>query len=57
MILLKSKQYMLVGLTAVALTLTACGGDSAKNGTGKTGAFVIPCLERTDVGKEYIQGP
>lgn len=32
MILLKSKQYMLVGLTAVALTLSACGGDSAKNG-------------------------
>jgi len=36
MILLKSKQYMLIGLTAVALTLTACGGDSAKNGTGTT---------------------
>ena len=27
----------------------------AKNGTGKTGAFVIPCLEKTDVAKECIQ--
>ena len=45
MILLKSKQYMLIGLTAVALTLTACGGDSAKNGAtpdsgSNTGAAV-----------------
>ncbi len=27
----------------------------AKNGTGKTAAFVIPCLENIDVEKEYIQ--
>ncbi|REH37664.1 thrombospondin type 3 repeat-containing protein [Paraperlucidibaca baekdonensis] len=32
MILLKSKQLALVGLAAMALTLSACGGDSAKNG-------------------------
>mmetsp|Transcript_34452 Transcript_34452/g.42455 ORF Transcript_34452/g.42455 Transcript_34452/m.42455 type:complete len:488 (+) Transcript_34452:101-1564(+) len=27
----------------------------AKNGTGKTAAFVIPCLEKTDTTKNYIQ--
>ena len=28
----------------------------AKNGTGKTGAYLIPLLERMDVTKDYIQG-
>ena len=28
----------------------------AKNGTGKTGAFVIPTLEKIDNTKDYIQG-
>lgn len=28
----------------------------AKNGTGKTGAYIIPILEQTDVAKEVIQG-
>lgn len=28
----------------------------AKNGTGKTAAFIIPCLEKTDVSKSHIQG-
>jgi ATP-dependent RNA helicase DDX6/DHH1 len=27
----------------------------AKNGTGKTAAFIIPCLEKTDTAKNYIQ--
>ncbi|OQS06137.1 DEAD/DEAH box RNA helicase [Thraustotheca clavata] len=27
----------------------------AKNGTGKTAAFIIPCLEKTDTSKAYIQ--
>mmetsp|Transcript_18101 Transcript_18101/g.32756 ORF Transcript_18101/g.32756 Transcript_18101/m.32756 type:complete len:426 (+) Transcript_18101:283-1560(+) len=27
----------------------------AKNGTGKTAAFIIPCLEKTDTDKKYIQ--
>lgn len=27
----------------------------AKNGTGKTAAFIIPCLEKTDPLKQYIQ--
>jgi len=28
----------------------------AKNGTGKTAAFIIPCLEKTDTSKNVIQG-
>ena len=28
----------------------------AKNGTGKTGAFVIPMLEKIDTSKNFIQG-
>ncbi len=28
----------------------------AKNGTGKTGAFVIPTLEKIDTTKNAIQG-
>ena len=27
----------------------------AKNGTGKTGSFLIPCLEKCDASKPYIQ--
>lgn len=27
----------------------------AKNGTGKTAAFIIPCLEKTDTSKNHIQ--
>jgi ATP-dependent RNA helicase DDX6/DHH1 len=28
----------------------------AKNGTGKTAAFVIPTLEKVDVNKAHVQG-
>ena len=28
----------------------------AKNGTGKTAAYIIPCLEKTDTAKKNIQG-
>ena len=28
----------------------------AKNGTGKTAAYIIPCLEKTDTTKKHIQG-
>jgi ATP-dependent RNA helicase DDX6/DHH1 len=28
----------------------------AKNGTGKTAAYIIPCLEKTDTTKNCIQG-
>lgn len=28
----------------------------AKNGTGKTAAYLIPLLERVDPNKDYIQG-
>ena len=27
----------------------------AKNGTGKTGSFIIPCLEKVDTTKNHIQ--
>ena len=27
----------------------------AKNGTGKTAAFVVPCLEKVDVSKNHLQ--
>jgi ATP-dependent RNA helicase DDX6/DHH1 len=28
----------------------------AKNGTGKTAAYIVPCLEKLDVTKDHIQG-
>lgn len=28
----------------------------AKNGTGKTGAYLIPLLEKTDTEQSYVQG-
>lgn len=28
----------------------------AKNGTGKTAAYIIPCLEKTDTAQKNIQG-
>jgi len=28
----------------------------AKNGTGKTAAYIIPCLEKTDTSKDHTQG-
>lgn len=28
----------------------------AKNGTGKTAAYIIPSLEKTDTAKDHIQG-
>jgi len=28
----------------------------AKNGTGKTAAYIIPCLEKTETSKNHIQG-
>jgi ATP-dependent RNA helicase DDX6/DHH1 len=27
----------------------------AKNGTGKTGSFIIPCIEKVDPSKKHIQ--
>lgn len=28
----------------------------AKNGTGKTAAYIIPCLEKTETSEKHIQG-
>lgn len=41
-----------------AIPIALVGHDilaRAKNGTGKTGAYIIPILERTDVSKGHIQ--
>merc|ERR1719337_331073 len=41
-----------------AIPIALAGRDilaRAKNGTGKTAAFVIPCLEKADASKDHIQ--
>ena len=42
-----------------AIPIILAGRDvlgRAKNGTGKTGSFIIPCLEKVDPNLNYIQG-
>lgn len=42
-----------------AIPIILAGRDvlaRAKNGTGKTAAFIIPCLEKIDVKEKHIQG-
>lgn len=42
-----------------AIPIILAGRDvlaRAKNGTGKTAAFIIPCIEKVDVSKNFIQG-
>jgi ATP-dependent RNA helicase DDX6/DHH1 len=42
-----------------AIPIALAGRDilaRAKNGTGKTAAFTIPVLERTDTTQSFIQG-
>ncbi|CAF1291411.1 unnamed protein product, partial [Didymodactylos carnosus] len=42
-----------------AIPIALSGRDilaRAKNGTGKTGAYIIPTLEKIDVSKDYVQG-
>ena len=42
-----------------AIPIILAGRDvlaRAKNGTGKTAAFIIPCLEKVDATKNCIQG-
>jgi len=41
-----------------AIPIILAGRDvlaRAKNGTGKTAAFIIPCLEKVDVSQGHIQ--
>jgi ATP-dependent RNA helicase DDX6/DHH1 len=41
-----------------AIPIILAGRDvlaRAKNGTGKTAAFIIPCLEKVDTSKPHIQ--
>ena len=47
-----------LGLQEEAIPVALAGRDvlaRAKNGTGKTGAFSIPTLQRIDVGKAAVQ--
>ena len=42
-----------------AIPIALAGRDilaRAKNGTGKTGSFLIPALEKTDTTQNYLQG-
>lgn len=42
-----------------AIPIILAGRDvlaRAKNGTGKTAAFIIPCLEKVDTSKDHVQG-
>ncbi len=42
-----------------AIPIILAGRDvlaRAKNGTGKTGSFIIPCLEKVDPSVPHIQG-
>jgi len=42
-----------------AIPIILAGRDvlaRAKNGTGKTAAFIIPCLEKVDTTLDQIQG-
>ncbi|CAF1634650.1 unnamed protein product, partial [Didymodactylos carnosus] len=41
-----------------AIPIALSGRDilaRAKNGTGKTGAYIIPTLEKIDINKDYVQ--
>lgn len=41
-----------------AIPIILAGRDvlaRAKNGTGKTAAFIIPCLEKVDPTKNFVQ--
>jgi ATP-dependent RNA helicase DDX6/DHH1 len=42
-----------------AIPIILAGRDvlaRAKNGTGKTAAFIIPCIEKVDPALKHIQG-
>lgn len=50
---------VLVPLQEESIPIALSGRDilaRAKNGTGKSGAYLIPMLERIDLKKDYIQG-
>lgn len=52
-----SSQYHFLQEESIPIALS--GRDilaRAKNGTGKSGAYLIPLLERIDLKKDYIQG-
>lgn len=53
------KMSFFVSLQEESIPIALSGRDilaRAKNGTGKSGAYLIPLLERIDLKKDHIQG-
>lgn len=53
------KDDIFVSLQEESIPIALSGRDilaRAKNGTGKSGAYLIPLLERIDLKKDHIQG-
>lgn len=52
-------KYVLCPFQEESIPIALSGRDilaRAKNGTGKSGAYLIPMLERIDLKKDHIQG-
>lgn len=52
-------KYVLCPCQEESIPIALSGRDilaRAKNGTGKSGAYLIPMLERIDLKKDHIQG-
>lgn len=52
-------QICFMSLQEESIPIALSGRDilaRAKNGTGKSGAYLIPMLERIDLKKDHIQG-
>lgn len=55
----KTGDHICVSLQEESIPIALSGRDilaRAKNGTGKSGAYLIPLLERIDLKKDHIQG-
>lgn len=55
----ETKDNIFVPLQEESIPIALSGRDilaRAKNGTGKSGAYLIPLLERIDLKKDHIQG-
>lgn len=56
---MRSWIIFLISLQEESIPIALSGRDilaRAKNGTGKSGAYLIPLLERIDLKKDHIQG-
>lgn len=55
----ETKDDIFISLQEESIPIALSGRDilaRAKNGTGKSGAYLIPLLERIDLKKDHIQG-